>query len=434
MSQEAHHVASPWAPRPTTTLIIALNITIFMLQVILQTDWTYQMANRVYLTAYGHELYRYITHGFQHLSFLHLLFNMLFYYFIGNPLEASLGTLPMLGLSILFTIVEGVIYTYTYFALYVVTNFDPTKLETAVAGYSDSIFCCLWIYLVAFGIRELHFCGVLAIPARIYPFLLLLISSLNSGVSFVAHASGIACGLLYHFGFFNYITIPRPFINVFEESTALGRFLAKIPMYEKTPSQMNPNIEVEQFSWATKRYNSRQSWQQNIASVCICCPRSFSAEERPIDVRALGGPATQRSRQAVDDARARAGQQFSRVTSTLQPPSSSTQVVGSSLSPTALSTRKQHPDYELFEDDDEYQHDIELGLLSEHQQTSSSANIALEYVISDPSPPFEADKDSQLSHDTHSPPSIPINSTLSTSSQSPPSGPAPFDFNQQQHY
>jgi membrane associated rhomboid family serine protease len=313
-----------WPPKPTTTAILTINIVIFLTQVIFKQDWTAAMSNQVYKTAYFSQVYRWITHSFQHLGILHLLSNMAFLWLIGMPVESFIGSIPMLGLSLLFAIIEGILYTYTYFFIYLVTS-DQSWLQIAVAGYSDTLFCLIWIFIVGYNIQSFSFFGVISIPSRVYPFILLLLSSFGNGsVSFVAHAVGLVTGICYHFGFLNYCSFPRVSLLWFEKKTKIGIFLSKfIPNFVPTPDLMNAHIELEQFEWTTKRYRYgidldrlslgvffRDFWNFIASGCCFCSKTKFGTQ---LENAAFDGPISPPSdaaKRARQQARLRAGQQF----------------------------------------------------------------------------------------------------------------------------
>jgi membrane associated rhomboid family serine protease len=316
--------ATIWPPKPTTTAILTINIVIFLTQVIFKQDWTAAMSNQVYKTAYFSQVYRWITHSFQHLGILHLLFNMLFLWLVGMPVESFMGSIPMLGLSLLSVIIEGILYTYTYFFVYLVTS-DQDWLQIAVAGYSDTLFCLLWIFIVGYNIQSFSFFGVISIPSRVYPFILLLLSSFGSGsVSFVAHAVGLITGICYHFGFLNYCSFPRVLLLWFEKKTKIGIFLSKyIPNFVSTPDLMNAHIELEQFEWTTKRYRYgidldrvsmgvffRDLWNFMISGCCFGSKTKFGTQLENPAFDGQTGPPSDAAKRARQQARLRAGQQF----------------------------------------------------------------------------------------------------------------------------
>jgi hypothetical protein len=168
------------------------------------------------------------------LGFLHVLFNMLMVYFIGAQLEQQFGSIATLGQALGFSIVTHIIYNATFGLLSALSG-DETLRFTCTAGYSGNIFALIWIMIVISGIPSISFCGLFSMPARLYPFfLLLLMSVMGSGVSFMGHLAGLLVGIAYSYGLLNWFSLPRTWLLAFDQSRA-GRLLNRVPGYVAVP-------------------------------------------------------------------------------------------------------------------------------------------------------------------------------------------------------
>lgn len=95
---------------PVVWTLIGLNVAVFVATALGGTsigfaggrsDLYAQFANTPLSVAIGGEYYRLLTAMFLHFGVLHILFNMLALYYVGVPLERSLGRLRLLGLYLL---------------------------------------------------------------------------------------------------------------------------------------------------------------------------------------------------------------------------------------------------------------------------------------------------------------------------------------------
>ena len=76
---------------PITRNIIIINIVVFILTYVLQTDLMYRYLAAFYPFSPFFHSWQIITHMFMHGSFLHILFNLMTLYSFGPVLEQVLG-------------------------------------------------------------------------------------------------------------------------------------------------------------------------------------------------------------------------------------------------------------------------------------------------------------------------------------------------------
>jgi len=89
-------------------------------------------------TAFG-EPWRLITHQFMHASFLHLLFNMVYLYYVGRVVEDRIGSLRMLLLYLLAGI---------FAALFQITLSDWAIMERPMLGASGAISGLMGVFCI----------------------------------------------------------------------------------------------------------------------------------------------------------------------------------------------------------------------------------------------------------------------------------------------
>ena len=76
---------------PITRNIIIINIVVFILTYVLQTDMMYRYLAAFYPFSPFFHSWQIITHMFMHGSFMHILFNLMTLYSFGPVLEQVLG-------------------------------------------------------------------------------------------------------------------------------------------------------------------------------------------------------------------------------------------------------------------------------------------------------------------------------------------------------
>lgn len=95
--------------------LITVNVVIFFVQVLLPSEWNSQFAALFGLSGNAEDQlwnpWRLITYQFLHANFLHLLFNMLWLWWMGRPVEDSLGKTRLVGIYILSGIGGALVHT-----------------------------------------------------------------------------------------------------------------------------------------------------------------------------------------------------------------------------------------------------------------------------------------------------------------------------------
>jgi membrane associated rhomboid family serine protease len=132
----------------------------------------------------------------------HVLFNMLFLWFMGSELESTWGRRFFLMYYLICGFGAGVLYVAAVTLYYLVSS-DYAPLTFPVVGASGAIFGLLLAYGIIFGHRIVYFFGIFPMQARYFVMILggfevmmLMSEGLGSGVSNLSHVLGILVGYL----------------------------------------------------------------------------------------------------------------------------------------------------------------------------------------------------------------------------------------------
>jgi len=186
-----------------TYLLITTNLLVYFLE-LQSPDPNYLIAKYGLIPALiikGKNLHSLLTSMFLHDPFniMHLLLNMLVFFFVGDDCERSIGSARFLAFYLTSGIFSGLFYTYLNSASY-----------TPTIGASGAIFGILAAYAVLFPFRRVvAFFGFIPIPlpAIIFVFLLVFMETtyaISGGLPYVAHTahlggfiSGVFLALLF---------------------------------------------------------------------------------------------------------------------------------------------------------------------------------------------------------------------------------------------
>ena len=159
----------------------------------------------------------FITYGFMHGGFIHLLFNMIFLYYIGNLFLDYFIPKRLLNVYILGTLFGGLLYFLSY-------NFFPglNPYKSTLVGASSAIMAIvvgIATHMPHFEIK-LRFVGFvkLWIIAAIYVVWDLLSISKGNAGGHIAHLGGALFGFLY---INSNSSIEIPFKEVFKRKSPL---------------------------------------------------------------------------------------------------------------------------------------------------------------------------------------------------------------------
>jgi membrane associated rhomboid family serine protease len=180
-----------------TQILIAINVIVFLVETATGTPLggvgssgvgtLYEhgaLVGHYYLTDL-HQYYRLLTSGFLHDGLLHILFNMVFLYFVGPALESAIGKVNFIAV---------------YFASLLAGSFGALLFSPAVptVGASGALFGLLGALVVV-----AHYRGISIWQSGLGPTLLinvvfsLTVSDISIGGHVGGFVGGLICGILY---------------------------------------------------------------------------------------------------------------------------------------------------------------------------------------------------------------------------------------------
>ena len=141
------------------------------------------------------QLYRIVTSSFLHGGLLHLGMNVASTAAISGALERSAGTVRLLAITLWAVPLAGLVSCALSLLLTFVTR-DESFARQHALGFSGVIFALAACEAARGGGRRSVF-GVVEVPARLYPWALLVaMQVIIPNVSFVGHLGGLVVGSL----------------------------------------------------------------------------------------------------------------------------------------------------------------------------------------------------------------------------------------------
>lgn len=176
------------------------------------------------------EYYRVVTSAFTHVNLMHIGMNMMSMFSLGSSLEMQYGSLAFLFMSVWAVLLIGIIYvSLSWIGAKVMA--DETWMYMSAVGYSGVLFCYAILESFHTTATTRSLCGFCDVPARMYPFILLVgISLLMPGISFLGHVSGVCFGLLLVYGPATML-LPSQALLEYLEGSALCGCLTKANSY-----------------------------------------------------------------------------------------------------------------------------------------------------------------------------------------------------------
>jgi membrane associated rhomboid family serine protease len=158
------------------------------------------------------QLWRLITATYMHLGIFHLAMNMMSFTFTAISLEGAIGTLSFLYHIVIFGIISDIVHIVIAYIL--LLGGDPTTVDSQAMGFSGVLFALIVIDINLSGGEQRSIFGLFLVPSWTYPWVMLLVMSLMlQGVSFLGHLSGLITGYLYQWGVLSYLAPPSEFFG-----------------------------------------------------------------------------------------------------------------------------------------------------------------------------------------------------------------------------
>ena len=172
---------------PVTLSVCAICILMFIITAILSRKHTIETVLIFLGAQYNtftlglHQIYRLVTNAFLHGSLMHLLFNLLAFYYVGIVIERALKPKKY---SIL--LLSGIIFS---------SLSSGILSENGITiGLSGSIYC-LFVYFILY----FAYSGFFNLQQFLPTILLNLMLNFIPGVSWQSHLGGAVCGALFFF-------------------------------------------------------------------------------------------------------------------------------------------------------------------------------------------------------------------------------------------
>ena len=187
-----------------------------------------------------------ITYFFTHLSFFHILFNMLFLYWFGKLIQEFLGDKKALNLYVLGGIAGGLFYILIYNIL---PQFDQVIEGSYMLGASAGVFAIVvgaavfmpnyTMYLLLFGPVRIKYI------ALVYVLLSFFSIPIENAGGNIAHLGGAAIGFIY--------------IKQLHKGNDLGGWIVSFISFFKSFFIRQPKIKVSYSSSEQSSSKSKKS-------------------------------------------------------------------------------------------------------------------------------------------------------------------------------
>lgn len=159
----------------------------------------------------------FITSGFIHSGFLHILFNMLWLYWIGRILEEYIGSRKVLPIYIYGVLLGGLFYVISF---NVFPLFETWKQNSFAIGASAGVMAIIWATVALLPDYKIRLFLIGTVPL-IYIALLMSVLDLlgvagNNAGGRIAHLGGALMGYLFIQQYRNGNDLAKPFNSVMD--------------------------------------------------------------------------------------------------------------------------------------------------------------------------------------------------------------------------
>ncbi|KAM7458473.1 hypothetical protein BLSTO_00770 [Blastocystis sp. subtype 1] len=186
---------------PCTVFYTVLCIAVYVVQLLF--GGVGACAISAYAVIQQYEFYRIVTSAFTHLGLMHIVFNLMSFNSINRTLERKYGSVFMLYLILLFTVINGILYVLIF---YLLSFLYYPLIAVSAAGFSGVIFSLLTVESYVVEADSLSVFGLFSVPRKWYAVVyLILMSVIMPGVSFTGHLCGVISGFLFVSGYLNWL-------------------------------------------------------------------------------------------------------------------------------------------------------------------------------------------------------------------------------------
>lgn len=189
-----------------------------------------------------------LTYAFVHyISPFHILFNMIFFYWMGYIVQEYIGSRKLLNIYIIGAVFAGLIHITCYAILSTIGNNKTVEIEPLLIGASAATFSVAFAAMTLLPEFEMMLFGVIPIRIRYLVWLILFFSSIpfgdTTGKFFIgkgiSHLAGALIGYLY-------IKLLRNGTDLGSPLEAIGDWWTSI----RTPKEL-PKISRRRFAETT---------------------------------------------------------------------------------------------------------------------------------------------------------------------------------------
>lgn len=239
----------------TVILFSLINIILFALSFnIFKVD---DFSICIFPIFYKHQYYRIITHNFFHLNLVHILFNLLTFWFIGRELEKKIGSLFLLNYILITIFTIAFVYlSICYGMLSFLVDFMKLKEFEyynyyCSAGFSGLIFGLFYLHTSFNSIanRTTLFLGMFPIKSKFIPLIyLVFIQIINPASSFIGHVSGLIAGALVKYLFsFCFMPSKQNIIAIEVKMSGFFGFMERCFNYVRINSVYDQYNDISEF-------------------------------------------------------------------------------------------------------------------------------------------------------------------------------------------
>ena len=170
-----------------TVVLIALNVAIFLINVLFPRTLGYLALTPLYVIRYR-AYWQLFTYMFVHGGTGHILLNMLILFIFGVPLEERLGSYEFLLYYLIAGIGAGLV---------------SLTMNASVVGASGAIYALLLAFATLFPDSRIYVFGILPLraPVAVLAFagfeLFFQLSGTRVGIAHLTHLAGLLFGYLY---------------------------------------------------------------------------------------------------------------------------------------------------------------------------------------------------------------------------------------------
>lgn len=190
-----------WASgRSMVVNLIIVNVAIWLAGIVAEQQIFEWLSLKSDLFRRPWEFYQLLTYGFVHNGAMHILFNMMFLFFLGREVENVYGSAEFLRIYLVSVVLAGLVWV-----LFTAFEMSPDAPPARLMGASGGVMAIVILFVLNFPRQLLYIWGVLPVPAWVLGVffvvgdLLGFFSPSQDGVQVanIAHLAGAAFAFVY---------------------------------------------------------------------------------------------------------------------------------------------------------------------------------------------------------------------------------------------